>query len=810
MLRFKKYKFFLFFLFYTLVAFSQTPPEVYVSGNQLFCGEAPMPIVTEVSINSDSELENVYIQISQGYTQGQDQLVLIGNHPGISSSWAPNEGVMTLSGNASGDDYESAVASVVFQTTQTNFTEDKVFSINLGNANFLPSTGHYYFYISDVGISWGEAKNEAEDLTYFGLQGYLATITTEEEAQLAGQQSPGTGWIGGSDRISEGVWIWETGPEAGEIFWNGAVDGSAPDGVFTFWNTGEPNNCCGGENYAHITSPNVGMEGSWNDLPVTGSLDPASDYHPQGYIVEFGGLPNEPELNVSGSTTIVTPKLDILTESICESGNAVIAVSTNTDEVIWFETPSSTEVLGTGLMFESYIEDTTTFWVTASFNGCNGGPRIPVTVTVYDLPLANDLTIAQCDDETIDGIAVFNLSNNFYDLMLGNNPEEIGFLQVTLYQDDALQLPISSNQYYNVSNPQIVYAEVFNTQTGCAAISEIELQVNTSLPVELSLEVCDDFEVDGFAFFNLLLANDQILDNAPIGSIVAYYETYNDALLENNRLTNYYPNIEAYNQTIYARVDTELGCFSINEVDLYVKDIPSLNQFEEVYYCLNSFPETISLNGGVLEGIPNNFYYQWSTGETTINIDVNQIGTYTVLVTEPFACTNQRIVEVLPSNVATIEGVEVSDLVENNTIAISVSGEGEYVYALDNANGPYQESNTIENITSGIHTVYVMDIKNNCGVTAEEISVLGYPKFFTPNGDATNERWEIKGFFSRFPVTAIVEIYDRYGKLLTILNEDSPSWDGTLNGNQLPSNDYWFIANFEDGRTIKGHFALKR
>jgi len=57
----------------------------------------------------------------------------------------------------------------------------------------LPSTRHYYFYTSDVGISWVEAKDAAENLIYFELQGYLATITKEEEAQLTCQQSLGKG-----------------------------------------------------------------------------------------------------------------------------------------------------------------------------------------------------------------------------------------------------------------------------------------------------------------------------------------------------------------------------------------------------------------------------------------------------------------------------------------------------------------------------------------------------------------------------------------------------------------------------------------
>ena len=101
-----------------------------------------------------------------------------------------------------------------------------------------------------------EAKAAAETKTYFGLQGYLVTILFPEEAQLAGEQAAGAGWIGGSDAQTEGVWKWVTGPEAGTVFWNGGPNGSTPN--YANWNSGEPNNCCGGEDYAHITY-NVGI-----------------------------------------------------------------------------------------------------------------------------------------------------------------------------------------------------------------------------------------------------------------------------------------------------------------------------------------------------------------------------------------------------------------------------------------------------------------------------------------------------------------------------------------------------------------------
>ena len=805
--------FYLVFLLCTQLSWTQNPPNISVTGNQFYCGDAPMPVVTDVGISGgsgDQMLNEAFIQIATGYTLGDDVLTLSGSHPNISASWSIGEGLLTLTGPASFTEFEMAISAVRFQSTESNFTQDKFFSINLGQANFLPATGHYYVYVEDVGITWQQAKDAAEEQTFFGLQGYLATITTEEEVQLTGEQAQGTGWIGASDQGSEGVWRWETGPEAGQVFWNGAVSGSSPDGMFAFWNNGEPNNCCGGENYAHVTDPDIGILGSWNDLPITGDTSPSSPYHPQGYVVEFGGLDGDPDINVSGSSIIVMPKTTIVSNNVCGEGTVDISLATNTDTVYWYETPTSTEVINTGFSYETFIDSTTTFYVLALFNGCTSGNRIPITVNAFLSPIANDITIIQCDDEVADGISSFNLNTYTDDIVRNEQGQVVPIWDISFYEDEALTIPIDGENFINTSNFQVVYAKVIDAFSGCFNSSEVTLQVNTSNATSASLEVCDDFIVDGFTFFNLNEADGQILADSPINAELGYYATYNDALLKVNEITEPYFNEVAFSQTVYARVDIEETCYAINSVQLSVKEVPNILQYEEVYYCLNTFPETITLYGGIVDDIPNNYAYQWSTGETTINIDVNQTGDYEVLVTRPAGCTNRRLIRVLPSSTAIVETIEIVDVSENNTVTVLVSGDGDYVYAFDNENGAYQESNTFENVNPGVYTVYVKDIKANCGIISEAVSILGFPKFFTPNGDGKNDTWQILGFSTQFPVTASVKIFNRFGKLITILDEDNPKWDGSYNGALLPTDDYWFEAILIDGRTFRNHFTLKR
>ena len=112
-------------------------------------------------------------------------------------------------------------------------------------------------------------------------------------------------------------------------------------------------------------------------------------------------------------------------------------------------------------------------------------------------------------------------------------------------------------------------------------------------------------------------------------------------------------------------------------------------------------------------------------------------------------------------------------------------------------------------MNEGEYTVFVKD-KKGCGTVSKSFYILDYPKYFTPNGDGTNDFWFIKNLNKRNLQNSTIEIFDRYGKFIIQLNSRNLVWDGTLNGYALPSSDYWFTIQLTDGKTIKGHFTLKR
>ena len=101
------------------------------------------------------------------------------------------------------------------------------------------------------------------------------------------------------------------------------------------------------------------------------------------------------------------------------------------------------------------------------------------------------------------------------------------------------------------------------------------------------------------------------------------------------------------------------------------------------------------------------------------------------------------------------------------------------------------------------------DIKNDCGIVNEGVSVIGFPKFFTPNNDGFNDTWQVYGVSNQFQSNTKILIFNRFGKLIKELDPSGIGWDGTFNGNALPSDDYWFSVQLEDGRIFKNHFTLK-
>ena len=493
-------------------------------------------------------------------------------------------------------------------------------------------------------------------------------------------------------------------------------------------------------------------------------------------------------------------------------------------------------------MYENTTPNLQTIYVRVTNNttGCFTN-HTSFDLIVNPLPIANfvdDLEV--CDDNT-DGSAQNGFSQSF-DLELQTagilgmqDPAQFSVTyHASLADAQAGALPLGSPFSNSVPFSQIIYARVYNSLTGCAnGISNFNAIVNPEPTTEnaSNLSYCDD-DSDGDdtnGFVQNIDLDSQITDilgplQDPDDFNVTFHETQMDATDGTDALSSPYTNTTANQQTIYVRVENkDTGCVNDDfTFDVIVNPLPKFKVTSPQIVCLSGPPLTLFIEN------PDAVYdYVWTApnGEESFGeeITITSGGLYTVTATTTngTGCTRTREIQVNESIVATITEADVTivDDSDNNSITIDPTnlGIGDYQYALINENGlqtAFQDIPVFENLSGGFYTIVVQD-KNGCRPDANLIvSVIEYPKFFTPNNDGINDTWAIKGANSTFYPSAQINIFNRFGKIVAQIDVDNPGWDGTYGGKRLPSDDYWFSIMLVDrngnARERKGNFSLLR
>ncbi len=457
-----------------------------------------------------------------------------------------------------------------------------------------------------------------------------------------------------------------------------------------------------------------------------------------------------------------------------------------------------------------------------SDNACYGiGPY--VTLNVESLPIAspyNDTNIIRKCDDNHDGI--FGFDTSALDSIILNGQTNVN---ITYFEDNGTPLPSPLPNPFVVNTTKTIIVRATNAITfdpsgPCYDEETLQFIVDDlpqAFPADTSLfTVCDDEDnpilQDGMYDFDTAAIESQIL-NGQTGLEVKYYD--GAGLPIQSPLPNPFSTIS---QNVTAVVSNPLNrtCPASIQIPFVVKAVPKITLLGSDLICSDNPAFTITINAAIVDGSsPSNYTYQWYyngtpvVGGTNYELVINTEGVYTVDVTNGQGCLKTRIVDVTASEIAQIQEIKISDLAESNTVEILATGNGDLVYSIDDLSD-FQYSNIFTNVPYGIHQVYVKDI-NGCGLVGPiEIYVLGIPRFFTPDGDGVNDTWNLAGSSSKFNKNAEILIFDRHGKFIHQQFGDEAGWDGTLNGRQLPSDDYWYVITLEDKRVFRGHFSLRR
>lgn len=451
----------------------------------------------------------------------------------------------------------------------------------------------------------------------------------------------------------------------------------------------------------------------------------------------------------------------------------------------------------------AYISGSKTVFIKVTNTATTCFTVIPLELTVNPPPTITPIgTIEICDNDT-----------DTYDLLQVNDliVDDSSVVNISYHnsQNDATNNdnPITQTTFNYTASNHTFYIRIENPITGCLTTSSFVLQINEN-PIATTppdIVECDD-DFDGFFEFDLSQNDNNIIGSQNASNHTVYYYNSDIANAENNtnRLNNLHS--AADGEVIFARlVNTTTGCYDITQFSLTVNPLPVIPIDDIEPLCINDLPMTISANTGDISDT-----YLWDNGQTTteVEFDIPDLGDHWVRVTKTTGCSFTKNFTLIESEVANINFTTTVDFTDPNSITVDISGAGDYVYILDN--GEPQESNIFENVTFGMHTVTVRDL-NGCMDISRVVTVFDVPKFVTPNNDGDFDTWHIIGI-EQLPGT-VVNIFNRHGKLLKRLPHTSLGWDGTFNGANMPSDDYWFSADIiQDGETfnIRGHFALKR
>ncbi len=540
-------------------------------------------------------------------------------------------------------------------------------------------------------------------------------------------------------------------------------------------------------------------------VPMTAkaTVTPGVTYHIKLVIADHHNVRYDSAIFLSGGsfkvgTDIGPDLLHATMNPVCQGKTFTLdATESGTNTYKWFK--DGAELIGeTGATYTGNAPGDYKVEITLGTTTCVATGE--VTVEYATLPAPTPAVLVQCDPDN-NGSATYNLTR-VDSIVTGGDPD---VASVTYYENstdaNAGTNPITSAGQYE-SIPKTIYARVTNFY-GCASVTTVDLQISGhSVYNYPMLETCDhdpDPVQDGFYHFTLSDANAQVLAGLPAGLTVQYYESVQDALLHpGNALPNVYTNTVQNDQTIYAKILNGPDCYDIIPVELVVNTLAPPD-FEDAHISI--------CPGGSVKLFVDDIYetYTWSNGETSFSTVVTAPGIYTITVMEN-DCTATKTFIVTAPDAPVITNIEIQDMTpDDNTVLVQYTGSGNYEFSIGGVS--FQDSPFFSGVASGEHLVVMRD-KFGCGETSETIYVFNYPRYFTPNGDGINDFWTVSSLKKQ--PNATVSIFDRYGKLITRFNGDSRGWDGKLKSKDLPSSDYWFVIMLESGKTIKGHFSLKR
>ena len=179
-----------FFNFYAVCSEGADPFIINLNNNGVplqYCS-SPVLVARDLTIDGIPNINGMKISFSEGFIVGEDEL----SYSGKLAQSQPFPGTLELTGGATVKDYVDAIRTITYKNLKSvpSLSARKI-TISLNDVDYLPATGHFYRFVNQYKITWSNAKADAESnaMMYYGLRGYLATITSQVENDFIKQKN---------------------------------------------------------------------------------------------------------------------------------------------------------------------------------------------------------------------------------------------------------------------------------------------------------------------------------------------------------------------------------------------------------------------------------------------------------------------------------------------------------------------------------------------------------------------------------------------------------------------------------------------
>jgi hypothetical protein len=187
-------------------SFAQTATTITVGGSSAInsiSNNVSTIVDPTITVTGNGLITNFSVQITDSYTSG-DILEFTGTLPAGVTYTAFNTTTRSIlfSGSLLPQAWSTLLQQVKLKTSSAVcFPEARKIAFIAGGMLYNPLNGHYYIKSPSTNY-WTQSRNAAAASSYFGLQGYIATITSAAENSFVSVLLNSDTWIGGSDNYN--------------------------------------------------------------------------------------------------------------------------------------------------------------------------------------------------------------------------------------------------------------------------------------------------------------------------------------------------------------------------------------------------------------------------------------------------------------------------------------------------------------------------------------------------------------------------------------------------------------------------------